>query len=250
MNEYNRIVELNSKFNNLLKTVAINNGQFSSIDRDLATEYIREIYECLLALESLKVMHPQLSTELEPLRESHSEERNPYSPIDQSVEADAGNKDQHLKDDQDINEEIPIQSEKIAEEISHKELMTEVVNQVPDMGLKKSISELHAERDQKKGTLNDKYNNRGTVIADQLKQTPIKDLKSYIGLNKRFNFISSLFNGSEMEYDEAITRVNSFSNYEQAIQFIQQELMNKHEWKEDDPIVAEFFNLVMRRYLN
>ncbi len=88
------------------------------------------------------------------------------------------------------------------------------------------------------------------MIADQLKQTPIKDLKSYIGLNKRFNFISSLFNGSEMEYDEAITRVNSFSNYEQAIQFIQQELMNKHEWKEDDPIVAEFFNLVMRRYLN
>ncbi|MBA2408027.1 MAG: hypothetical protein H0V65_08575, partial [Chitinophagales bacterium] len=219
---------------------------FSSIDKDLATGYIREMYECILALESVKIPRA-LEVNLEPDRKKHSDESDSNTEIKKLVEDDSRNGQQ--ENYKEFLVEKPILQEEIAARISGQEGMEEVKH-VADFGLKKSISEFHAERDQKKATLNDRYNNQGRVIADKLKQTPIKDLKSYIGLNKRFSFISSLFTGREKDYDEAITRVNDFESYDQALQFIQEDLMNKYDWKEDEPMVAEFFNLVMRRYLN
>ncbi len=248
MEDFKKLSELNSKFNNLLKTAAINNGQFSLIDKDLATEYIREMYECILALESVKIPRAALGVNLEPDRKKHSDESDSNTEIKKLVEDDSRNGQQ--KNHKDFLVEKPILPEEIAAGTSGTEGMVEEVKHVADFGLKKSISELHAERDQKKATLNDRYNHQGKVIADKLKQTPIKDLKSYIGLNKRFSFIRSLFAGREKDYDEAITKVNDFGSYDHALQFIQEELINKYAWKEDEPMVAEFFNLVMRRYLN
>jgi hypothetical protein len=63
-------------------------------------------------------------------------------------------------------------------------------------------------------------------------------------------FINLLFRGREQQYEEAISKLDGFKNYDEASQYIRENLINVLDWKDDEPTVVEFFNLVMRRYLN
>lgn len=116
-------------------------------------------------------------------------------------------------------------------------------------GVKKSITEIYAKNGMEKSTVNDRFKKQSPEVADKLRQTPIKDLKAYIGLNKRFAFIESLFNDREQEYEDALTRVNNFKSYEEAVNYLRGDVLPKYEWNDEEPLVNEFFTLVMRRYL-
>jgi hypothetical protein len=62
--------------------------------------------------------------------------------------------------------------------------------------------------------------------------------------------MSRLFNADEELYENSIAKLNSFKTYEQATAYIQTDLLPQLNWSDDEPLVAEFFTLVMRRYLN
>ncbi len=116
-------------------------------------------------------------------------------------------------------------------------------------GMKKSITEIYAKNGAEKSSVNDRFKKQTPEVADKLRQTPIKDLKAYIGLNKRFAFIETLFNDREQEYEDALTRVNNFKSYEEAVNYLRGDVLPKYEWNDEEPLVNEFFTLVMRRYL-
>lgn len=116
-------------------------------------------------------------------------------------------------------------------------------------GMKKSIMEIYAKNGAEKSSVNDRFKKQTPEVADKLRQTPIKDLKAYIGLNKRFAFIETLFNDREQEYEDALTRVNNFKSYEEAVNYLRGDVLPKYEWNDEEPLVNEFFTLVMRRYL-
>ncbi|MBS1657030.1 MAG: hypothetical protein JST18_02910 [Bacteroidetes bacterium] len=116
-------------------------------------------------------------------------------------------------------------------------------------GVKKSITEIYAKNGAEKSSVNDRFKKQTPEVADKLRQTPIKDLKAYIGLNKRFAFIETLFNDREQEYEDALTRVNNFKSYEEAVNYLRGDVLPKYEWNDEEPLVNEFFTLVMRRYL-
>src|SRR5262249_49924468 len=84
---------------------------------------------------------------------------------------------------------------------------------------KKTISELVAEKSNSISTLNDRFN-PGPEISDRVKGTPIKDLKTYIGLNRRAFFADAFFKGDEEKMDELIERVSYMKNFDEAISFI------------------------------
>ena len=246
MNHYDRIQGLASKINALLEAVERNQKQFTVIDKDMLTGYVRELYEAVLTLQPA-----HLHLKVTPL--SKENESNEIHQDKNLIEN--GKKE---KESQKLTAVIP--------ELPHRENLNLIINgseekadQKPiaekkitgNKGTVKTISERYSENsDNNKATLNEKYKSSGKIIADKLKQTPIKDLKSYIGLNKRFSFISVLFRGSEQQYEAAISSINSLGTYEEAMNFIRDEILTKYEWKDDEPVVAEFFNLIMRRYLN
>jgi len=117
-------------------------------------------------------------------------------------------------------------------------------------GVKRTITEIYSDRNTNgKTSVNERFKKQSLEIADKLKQTPIKDLKAYIGLNKRFAFIETLFNDRENEYEAAVEKVNNFKSYEEAVNFIRSEILPRFEWSDDESLVNEFFTLVMRRYL-
>lgn len=250
MSDYNRISELASRISNLLEAVGNNNGEFTALDKDLSTKYIRELYEMVLAVRPVATA-PVSRVNDRPLVKEKSEEIKPWV----SNELSAIQKKEMKSVEESASKELPKLTEIQLPVNSSVEQKTEnkpvhEAKKTAEAGSKKTISELYADKPETgKGTLNEKYKSQGKMIADNLKQTPIKDLKAYIGLNKRFTLINSLFKGNEQTYEEAIAKVNSLPNYEEAIKYIQDHLVNKLEWKDDDFMVSEFFMLVMRRYL-
>lgn len=255
MSDLNRISELVSKINNLLEAVRNNNAQFSVLDKDLATRYVREMYELVLAVRTSEITSGNNITpgipEIKPAEKPviRSLEDKEESPVVERKSAPVFNEANMEKSPIKPAPEVPVQDPELKKEL--KITVEETKKSAGENGSKKSISEIYAEKKEiSKSTPNEKFKTQGREIADTLKQTPIKDLKAYIGLNKRFTFINSLFNGNEKKYDEAVAKVNSFPNYEEAIRYIQDHLLPSYDWNADDPIVAELFMLVMRRYLN
>ena len=243
MGDFKRIRELAEKINNLTQAAERNQNQLSVIDKDLMTGYIRELYELILAVQ------PGKSN----VENKTFAENKEVRPVENKKENAAFNEPvvvpvTTVKNDKPSTVSVSNTSEnkKPEEPVKH-----EVKKPSGEGEVKKSISEIYAEKGEgKKVTLNEKYKSEGKIVADKLKHTPIKDLKAHIGLNKRFNFITTLFHGKEQEYEAAIAKVNDFKNYDEAISYIQDQLVPKYGWKEDELIASDFFMLVMRRYLH
>ena len=80
-------------------------------------------------------------------------------------------------------------------------------------------------------------------LNDQLRST-IK-----IGLNDRIAFVKHLFDNNPNEYNDALSKLNSFSNQEEAMNFIQQNLKPAHDnWRDKEDIENRFVELVTGRF--
>jgi hypothetical protein len=97
-------------------------------------------------------------------------------------------------------------------------------------------------------SLNDRLKQGKAELMEVLKETPIKDLRKAIGINDRFLFINDLFRGDEVMYERSIKTINSFNIYPEAEYWISRELKVKLGWDNDLATVAQFDQLVKRRF--
>src|SRR5690606_36201311 len=63
-------------------------------------------------------------------------------------------------------------------------------------------------------SLNDKFSSPQEIstLGKKLQKSPIKDLKSALSINQRFVFISELFNGDAVIFEQLIERIISFNS--------------------------------------
>ena len=85
------------------------------------------------------------------------------------------------------------------------------------------------------------------TVADKLRQQPIKDLKSAIGLNQKFLFMNDLFEGENEKFNDAINKINSFKTLQEALEFIDSEISSA--WDKENSSVVNFMDLVERRFM-
>jgi hypothetical protein len=119
-----------------------------------------------------------------------------------------------------------------------------LTHQTPLPGTQKNINE-SATRPE---SLNERLKQSKIELSDMLTEAPVRDLKKAIGVNDRFLFINELFRGDEAAYERSIKTINNFSIYPEAQYWIERELKIKIGWKETDPIVNQFDQLVKRRF--
>lgn len=86
------------------------------------------------------------------------------------------------------------------------------------------------------------------TLADKLKMTRINDLRTSIGINQKFLFMNDLFEGENTVFNNAINRLNSCGNGEEA-KTVLSEYSVKYGWSNDSERVVQFFELIERRYL-
>jgi hypothetical protein len=90
-----------------------------------------------------------------------------------------------------------------------------------------------------------------TDLSEKLSAAPILDLKTAMGINERFLIISELFKGNKAQYDDAVETLNSFSDFEQAKNYISRILVPEFDWTNEKKInqAKIFIKKVRRRYL-
>ncbi len=86
-------------------------------------------------------------------------------------------------------------------------------------------------------------------LANKLKNTRVSNLKSAIGINQKFLFISTLFDDDKEGYNGAIEKLNSFNSFLDADEYVQNVLKQRYTWQMKNPVVKEFLALIQRRYL-
>jgi hypothetical protein len=119
-----------------------------------------------------------------------------------------------------------------------------LTHQTPVSAPQKEINESSARPE----SLNDRLKQSKFELSDMLTEAPVRDLKKAIGVNDRFLFINELFRGDEAMYERSIKTINNFSIFPEAQYWIERELKVKIGWKESDPIVKQFDQLVKRRF--
>jgi hypothetical protein len=97
-------------------------------------------------------------------------------------------------------------------------------------------------------SLNEKLKQSKIDLGDTLTEIPIRDLRKAIGVNDRFLFINELFRGDEVAYERSIKTINGFSIFAEAEYWIQRELKVKNGWDNGNNMVAQFYQLVKRRF--
>ena len=119
-----------------------------------------------------------------------------------------------------------------------------LTHQDPKVG-KKEINEASAGN---QDSLNERLKESKPELGDKLTDGPIKDLRKAIGVNDRFLFINELFRGDEAMYERSIKTINNFSILAEAEFWIKRELKLKIGWRDTDPFVRQFDQLVRRRF--
>jgi hypothetical protein len=85
-------------------------------------------------------------------------------------------------------------------------------------------------------------------VKDHLVMEPIKDLRSAIGINDKFQFIQELFGGDEKSFEVGIKTINAFKIVPEAQFYIKRELREKNNWDEESNVVKQFDQLIKRRF--
>ena len=87
-----------------------------------------------------------------------------------------------------------------------------------------------------------------TELQEKLALDPIKDLRSAIGINDKFQFIATLFGGDEKAFEQAVKTINGFKIYAEAQFWIKSNLREQNKWDDTDDVVKAFDLLVKRRF--
>ncbi len=87
-----------------------------------------------------------------------------------------------------------------------------------------------------------------TEIQEKLALDPIKDLKAAIGINDKFQFTATLFNGDEKAFEQGVKTINGFKIYAEAQFWIKSNLREQNKWDETAEAVKAFDLLVKRRF--
>jgi hypothetical protein len=87
-----------------------------------------------------------------------------------------------------------------------------------------------------------------TEPQEKLALDPIKDMKTAIGINDKFQFTATLFNGDEKAFEQGVKTINGFKIYAEAQFWIKSNLREQYNWDETAEVVKAFDLLVKRRF--
>lgn len=110
-------------------------------------------------------------------------------------------------------------------------------------------------------TINERFSKEQLTLNDMLKtqaantvhdgiKNKIVDIKSALTVNQRFMFINELFKGESWEFDQAMSQLNAFTNYDAAINMLLETYAIKYNWDTENEQVGELFELVGRKFFN
>lgn len=87
-------------------------------------------------------------------------------------------------------------------------------------------------------------------LSEKLELTPIKDLRSGLGLNERILAQNELFGGKKEEFDRILSELNLLPNLESCKSYLIEKVIPVFHWDQHDKekYVESFLKLILRRH--
>lgn len=156
-----------------------------------------------------------------------------------------------------VEEEPVVEEKSIVEEsqvVAEMSAIEEPVVETPQNVEEKPVEQEKAESthitlgeqlgQSRQSSLNDKFaSNKPLEGGIGLKS--ISDIRLAIPLGERFRFTRMLFSGNGPAFDSTVAKLNEMSSIEEADNYVR----TNFSWDMDSPVVADFMNIVRRRYL-
>ena len=71
-----------------------------------------------------------------------------------------------------------------------------------------------------------------------------KDIRGRIGINDKLLFINELFENDKETYEEVLNEINSFENFDDAVQWLKNTVAAKYGWRTDHETVELFYGIL------
>jgi hypothetical protein len=227
------------KINYLIETIS-DEGRFSTIEHDLLKSYIRELYEKVIEGKDIE---PEMNStfdipEVKPAREKKKLREDS---IFESIMSDPVIE---TKTQESI---IPQNGTKAVSDI-HSETSIHKVEVLHDHKTNESDHEVN-ELDEL--TIKIFSEDKTSDLSQKLSKMPLKDLNLAMGINERVFTVHELFKSNFSHFQEVVTTLNGFTNFEEAKKFLLQDVVYRYEWNTNrkHEQALEFVKLIRRRYI-
>jgi len=227
------------KINTLHKTISLDAGNVSAIERDLMLTYVRQLYDALLHESNNRTT---TSTVVERPTVVHTPPTV-------------------------ITKDIPVATEKIVTETPvtkttrKKPRVVEVPDSIKEYAkppvagtpppAKPELLEKHTSSAQPKKEHDALFEQQeAKELSDKLSTLPVRDLTKAMGLNEKILTINELFGGDHRAFDDAIKDLNNMAGFDDAKAYMSENLAEKYNWsaKSKKKKAQIFIKLVSRRY--
>ena len=78
---------------------------------------------------------------------------------------------------------------------------------------------------------------------------PYEDIRKSIGFNDKFQFISELFSNNKEAYERVMDKINTCNDVEEALRWIEQEIVPVFQWQDEDEAVQYFYTTVLEYFM-
>lgn len=104
-------------------------------------------------------------------------------------------------------------------------------------------------------------NNSGALVKEEnpmpppvveipaVKEVVSKDIRSFIGINDKYRFISELFGNNKDAYNEVLDEINGMDTYDQAKQWLESKVATQNGW-DDDNITVQMFYTTLSQFFS
>lgn len=171
-----------------------------------------------------------------------------YKAFEETVQTDRRNTDADAPQEKTEKPYAPAaETEEDVEEPAPENREVEEIEVSPNqISLIDSIEEI-SEMEQ---SLNETFQgDHKSTLAQKFNKKPITDLKTAITINQKFLFTSRLFNEDKDAFETAVEKINSFTSYLEADDYVQNSLKRRFDWEMKNPTVKEMMELIERRFL-
>lgn len=195
----------------------IQNTSLSAIEKDILLKQIASLYENLLNKNATQQVVQKNEQVVE--KNEQVQELKPIEPI--AVQE---------------KKAIEVVAETTIEENSRA---TSVVEE----DLKKNNNLLDSKIE--KPLLNERFQPQSKGLNERVAQG---DLKKLIDFNRQFVFIQELFQNDAISYMKTIERINETEKIEDAILYLNNEIIHKYKWKPEQESVKLFEKIVRQKF--
>lgn len=70
-----------------------------------------------------------------------------------------------------------------------------------------------------------------------------------VGLNDRIAFVNKLFNFSQSDFNKVLTKLNTYTNKEEALRYFQYQVKPNYNWKGKEDLEERFIFLIERKFM-